>query len=169
MTILYLACIVSFLFAIAGFVTMIYGLMYVVVYEDYDSVLPLIYSFFHLCIMVAACYFSINALRKKKSIVMRTMMYVNDYQELTRSKPARIVSIFIIVLGLFLGVFFGLSFILPVGRFFSHMLRLDLVNVGFFWFLMGILFFIFPFLYDIKIDIQERKNKINKKGEDYAN
>ena len=171
--ILFISAIVNIIFAILAFISMIYGLMYVVVYEDYGSVLPLVYSFFHLCIMVLGSVLSIMAIRKKKSTIMRTIMYVNDYNELTPSIGAKIFALILAFIGLAAGIYFGLTFILKgLPLIFPMMLRLDLVNVGFYLFIMGILFFTFPYLYDIRIDIEERKQKYmqkKNKGEAYEN
>lgn len=166
MVILYLSAIICGSFALFAAFSFIYGIIYVVVYEDWSSVLSLVYCFFHLLIAVVATYLAFKAIKDKKSIIMRTIMYVNDYKELDPSLPARVISIIIFVIGLLVGTYFGLSFIITTklpAYSWPMMFRLIMVNVGYFLGFNAILFFIFPFLYDVKKDISEMNNKRNKK------
>lgn len=159
--------IICLVFAIAAVIVFGYGFIYIVAQKDFPSVLAEIYSFFHTCIAIFAAFMAFRAMKNKKSVIMRTIMYKNDYRELTPSVIARVFFIILGALGLFLGIYFTLSFFINAPGMamweFPHVLKVVLIEVGFYLFLIGTCFVIFPFLYDINVDIEERKNKYLRK------
>ncbi|MBR0294861.1 MAG: hypothetical protein IJQ67_03010 [Bacilli bacterium] len=164
--ILLIASIICVFFAIFALVTFGFGVIWVIAQEDWNSVLSLIYSFFHLLITIVGAYLAVSAYKKNKSIVMRTLMYANDYKEIDPSKLAKAVCIILFILGGFAGIYFGLSYIVPghaPGWGWPMMFRLVMVNVGLYLFLLSILFFIFPYAYDVDKDVEERKRLKNLK------
>ena len=159
--ILVLCSITNVLFTLAAIVSMFYGIAYTVTNSDQTSILPTIYSFFHALIAGFSAFFAIRSL-KKGSVVMRTLMYVGDYQEITPSTVAKILTSIFGVFFLFVGIYFGLSFLIDAKLWlwsFPFVLRLVLVNVGFFIFVNMVYFFLFPFLYDIDKEIKEGKGR----------
>lgn len=171
MGLLYYSAIVCIIFTVLAVATFSFGVIYVVVNNDWESVLSLVYSFFHLLICFVSSYLAIKAIKAKKSIIMRTIMYVNDYKELDPSTVSKVFAIVLGVIGLFAGTYFGLSYILSgvinlFGFNWPMMFRLVMVNVGFYIFLLAIAFFIFPYVYNIQVDIEEMKAKKNKKHQE---
>lgn len=157
--------IICIIFSIAGLVSFVIDFIAVANDLDMTSILSTIYCFFHLLIVAFGTYFAFKAV-KTKSIIMRTLMYVNDGKELTKSFTAKVVALVIFGIGLLLGVFFGLSFFfkdtLIWGWNFPLAFRVTITNVGLFIASLSICFLIFPVVYDINVDIKERNAKYSK-------
>lgn len=151
--------IFNVVFAIAGIAVMVFGTYYTVINSDTTQILPTIYSFFHTLIAGFAAFFAFRAY-KKGSVIMRTLMYVDDYEEKTVSPVARVVTLVIGGIFLIIALYFGFSFIYPELKLvfwtIPLFLRIVLVNVGLFIFINMVIFFFFPLLYDMSNDINPK-------------
>ena len=116
-----------------------------------DDVLAIVYAFMHLIITFAVSMFVIRMMMKKKSMIMRTLMFYADDQKVP-SHVAKNVCIVLMSIFAVLGVYAILLFFAPgLGLFGSELpysLRLILVNVCFFVVYVAAFFFAFPFVYE---------------------
>jgi len=116
-----------------------------------DEVLAIVYAFFHGIIAFTLSTFVIRMLMKKKSMIMRTLMFYADDQKVP-SFTAKMVCVVFAVLFSAIGAYSCVIFFNPsLGLFGSELpysLRLVLINVSFFVVSVAAFFFVFPYLYE---------------------
>lgn len=134
------------LFGLCGF-SLIKCFVYGTAEEGESNVLEIIYLFLHLIMIAIVFYLTFRAFRIKSSIIRLMMLDDNE------KKTAKTLIISGILSGLFytIGIYatlhiFGLK--MPPLDYFSMSLSHDLMNAGFFFGSIGLVFFLYPFLYE---------------------
>lgn len=143
--------IVGSLFFVAAAVSIAFCFIHCVQANEWgDEILAIVYGFLHLIIVFAGAMFVIRMMMKKKSMIMRTLMFYADAQKVP-SNFAKNLCIVLGVIFLTLGVYFCIVFFNPssglLGAGFPYSLRLILINVCFYVVYLTAFFFAFPFLY----------------------
>ena len=141
--------IVFIVLMVAAVGSMVYA--FVVIFQQgsiLNNILELFYLGIHIIFLTMGIIFTTNALKSKKgSSIMRTLTVVPHYN--VASIPARVISIVLSAFGFVVGVYFTLVLCgVPLPYFhFPIALLLDLVNAPFSLFIVGLYFFLYPFVY----------------------
>ncbi|MCR4561590.1 MAG: hypothetical protein K5694_00065 [Bacilli bacterium] len=147
-----LMLIISIIFALGAAFSIGYGFYYCAHNQIWgDNILSLIYSVLHFIIAFTTVFFIIRMMKRKKSLIMRTLMYTADNHDI-KSVFARNLCIVLLVTFFIVGTYSLILMILPnsalFGTAFPFVLKLDLVNASYYMVFMTAFFLPFPYLYE---------------------
>lgn len=137
----------SVLFLIAAIVSTVFGAIALANQGDFgwDNIMAIIYMGFHIIIVFFGIILFAMQIKRKKSVIMRTLMYKADYKD-EESPVARGVAIGLASLGLLIAILGILGLTIPTFYFapLALFMKLDLANAGLYLAFIAINFLLYP-------------------------